>query len=351
MLELFMEYGMFFAKVFTIVIGIVVCVAGVVAVSSKQSSPEKGSIKIKNLNDYYEGLKNSLLEELLDKSALKAHRKSLDKEEKQKKKADKKASKSKDEKAIKPRLFVVDFNGDIKASEAEPLAKEVNSILTIAEEKDEVMVRLESPGGVVHGYGLAASQLKRIKDKNIKLTACVDKVAASGGYMMASVADEIIAAPFAVVGSIGVVAQMPNFNRLLKKHDVDFDVYTAGEFKRTVTMFGENTEEGKKKLNEDLETTHDLFKAMIKESRSDLDIDAVATGEVWYGTQAIDKKLIDAVGTSDDFILSKLDGFDVYKLSYEKKKSISDKLGFGLANILDRVLLKAGKELADIQRG
>ena len=108
-------------------------------------------------------------------------------------------------------------------------------------------------------YGLAASQMQRIRDKKLKLTVCVDKVAASGGYMMAVVADKIIAAPFAVLGSIGVLAQVPNFHRLLKKHDVDFEMLTAGKYKRTLTMFGENTDKGREKFQEDIEDTHVLF--------------------------------------------------------------------------------------------
>ncbi|MGK3627588.1 protease SohB, partial [Acinetobacter sp. A11] len=149
------------------------------------------------------------------------------------------------------KIFVLDFKGDIQASAVENLREEITLILATAKAgRDRIVVRLESPGGMVHGYGLAAAQLVRLRDAGFHLTICVDKVAASGGYMMACIANEIIAAPFAIVGSIGVVAQVPNFNRLLKEHNVDFELYTAGQYKRTVTMFGENTPEGKAKFEE-----------------------------------------------------------------------------------------------------
>jgi serine protease SohB len=323
------EYGMFVAKVITISLSVIAVFLSVIVVSASQKGPSsEGSISLKNLNNYYKDLKDELYEQLLSKEQQKAYKK----ENKEKKK-------SKDQKDTKPRLFVIDFDGDIKASGTDALAKEINSILSVADEKDHVMLRLESPGGVVHGYGLAASQLQRLKDNNIPLTICVDKVAASGGYMMACVADKIIAAPFAVIGSIGVVAQIPNFNKLLKKNDVDFDIYTAGEYKRTVTMFGENTQEGKSKLNDDLQVTHELFQNMIQSHREVLDVPQVATGEVWYGTQALDKKLIDKVGTSDDFILSHIENYDVYSLSFVKKKTLSDKIGLGAANAMSRAFL------------
>ena len=129
------------------------------------------------------------------------------------------------------------------------------------------MVRLESGGGLVHGYGLAAAQLVRLKDAGLTLTVCVDKVAASGGYMMACVADKVVAAPFAVIGSIGVVSQLPNFHKWLKNHDVDYEMFTAGDYKRTVTVFGENDAEDRAKYQEELEQTHALFKHFVNTYR------------------------------------------------------------------------------------
>ncbi|MEM8594775.1 MAG: protease SohB, partial [Pseudomonadota bacterium] len=236
----------------------------------------------------------------------------------------------------KPRAFVIDFEGDVQASGTDALTKKVNSVLSVSDANDEVIVRVESPGGVVHGYGLAASQLKRITDNELKLTVCVDKVAASGGYMMACVADNIIAAPFAIIGSIGVVASLPNFNKLLKKHDIDYDIYTAGEYKRTVTMLGENTEEGKKKLNEDLLQTHELFKNMISANRPELDIASVATGEIWYGQQAIDKGLVDAVGTSDAHLMKLLPTHDIFMIDYKKKETLTERLGLSISAAMER---------------
>ena len=206
----------------------------------------------------------------------------------------------------------------------------------VATENDEVFVRLESGGGVVHGYGLAASQLMRLREKNIPLTVSVDKVAASGGYMMACVGNRIIAAPFSIIGSIGVIAQIPNFHRVLKKHDVDFEQFTAGEFKRTVTMFGENTDEAKAKFREEIEDIHVLFKDFIVQHRPDVDIVKVSTGESWPGTRALERNLVDELKTSDDYLLENSQHADIYEISYVSKKSLIEKIGFQFQRLVDK---------------
>ena len=243
---------------------------------------------------------------------------------------------------------MLDFKGDISASETTALREEISAIINVAKVDDEVLLRLESPGGVVHGYGLAASQLARLKQKGIKLTVAVDKVAASGGYMMACVADKIVSAPFAIIGSIGVVAQIPNIHRLLKKHDVDVDVMTAGEFKRTVTVLGENTEKGKQKFQAELEETHQLFKQFVAQNRPHLDVDKVATGEHWFGQQALDLQLVDELATSDDVILEKMKDKSVISVKYKVKKPLLQKIGKqaeeSIEGILHRNLTKNGQD-------
>ena len=237
------------------------------------------------------------------------------------------------------KIYVLDFKGDIQASAVENLREEITLILATAKAgKDRVVVRLESPGGAVHGYGLAAAQLVRLRDAGFHLTICVDKVAASGGYMMACIASEIISAPFAVVGSIGVVAQVPNFNRLLKEHHVDFELYTAGQFKRTVTMFGENTEEGKAKFEEELQQTHVLFKHFIEKYRPQLNVEKVATGEHWYGQDAKGLNLVDQLKTSDEYLLGLLAQHDVYVIQTRRKPTLGEKLGLQAAQMADTLI-------------
>ncbi|WP_087087646.1 protease SohB [Acinetobacter pittii] len=237
------------------------------------------------------------------------------------------------------KIFVLDFKGDIQASAVENLREEITLILATAKAgRDRVVVRLESPGGMVHGYGLAAAQLVRLRDAGFHLTICVDKVAASGGYMMACIANEIIAAPFAIVGSIGVVAQVPNFNRLLKEHNVDFELYTAGQYKRTVTMFGENTPEGKAKFEEELQQTHVLFKHFVEKYRPQLNVDKVATGEHWYGEDALDLNLVDKLQTSDEYLLALLPQHDVYVINTRKKATLGEKLGLQAAQMADSLI-------------
>ena len=237
------------------------------------------------------------------------------------------------------KIFVLDFKGDIQASAVENIREEITLILATAKAgRDRVVVRLESPGGMVHGYGLAAAQLVRLRDAGFHLTICVDKVAASGGYMMACIANEIITAPFAIVGSIGVVAQVPNFNRLLKEHNVDFELYTAGQYKRTVTMFGENTPEGKAKFEEELQQTHVLFKHFVEKYRPQLNVDKVATGEHWYGEDALNLNLVDKLQTSDEYLLALLAQHDVYVINTRRKATLGEKLGLQAAQMADSLI-------------
>lgn len=228
---------------------------------------------------------------------------------------------------------MLDFHGDIRASAVASLREEISAVLMAAGPGDEVLLRLESPGGMVNAYGLAASQLLRLREKGIPLTVAVDKVAASGGYLMAVVADRIIAAPFAVLGSIGVVAQIPNFHRWLRDRRIDFELFTAGEFKRTVTVFGENTEQGREKLREEIADTHQLFQDFVKRFRPQLDMARVATGEPWYGTHAMEMGLVDALATSDSYLMDAAQRARIYAVSYKRKKTLGGKL-FGTASNL-----------------
>jgi serine protease SohB len=338
-LEFLAEYGVFLLKALTIVVSIVLVVAGIAAVSGKQKTNHDGHISVNKVNDDLDEYKEVLEESLFDKDELKELEKARAKEDKEKAKAekikakaDKKAGKVESEEAepAKKRVFVLDFDGDIKASAADLMREEITAVLTMARKEDEVVVRLESGGGMVHSYGLASSQLQRIRDRGIPLTVCIDKVAASGGYMMACIADKIVSAPFAIVGSIGVVAQLPNFSRLLKKHDVDFEMFTAGEYKRTVTMFGHNSAKAKDKFRDDLEETHVLFKNHVTHFRPNLNIEEVATGDVWYGQDALEHKLVDELGTSDDYLVKACESSDVFEVSYEFKKSLQEKLGIAV---------------------
>ncbi|WP_343620979.1 protease SohB [Acinetobacter proteolyticus] len=246
------------------------------------------------------------------------------------------------------KIYVLDFKGDVQASAVDTIREEITLILATAKAgHDRVVVRLESPGGMVHGYGLAAAQLVRLRDAGFNVTICVDKVAASGGYMMACIANQIISAPFAVVGSIGVVAQVPNFNRLLKQHNVDFELYTAGEYKRTVTMFGENTPEGKAKFEEELQQTHSLFKHFVEKYRPQLDVAKVATGEHWYGEDARELNLVDKLQTSDEYLLSLLPKHDIYVINTRKRPTFGEKLGLQAAQMAEKLIPTVMNKITD----
>lgn len=348
-MEFLYEYGLFLAKAITFVIAVVAIIIAIASSAMKQGD-KKGELEITDLSEQYKEVEEDIIHHLLSKEALKEKEKSDKKAAKEKAKADKKSAKENAKKdtsenketeaEVEPKLFVVDFNGSIDAKEVSALREEVSAILTVAKPDDEVFVRLESGGGMVHGYGLASSQLDRIRQRNIPLTASVDKVAASGGYMMACVANKIVSAPFAIIGSIGVIAQVPNFHKLLKKNDVDFEQFTAGEFKRTVTMFGENTEKGREKFVEELEETHVLFKNFVSEHRPELDVTKVATGEHWFGTQAKELGLVDELQTSDDYLQARCKSHKIVQIQYVTKKTLAEKFSKAASLSFDAVISK-----------
>lgn len=340
-------YGIFILEILTILLVIAAIVAMIIS-AKQHNATHHGELVVTDLSEEFKETIKHLRDFQLSEEELKQAEKAEKKAKKQEAKALKAKLKNGEKETPKPCVYVLDFKGDISASETTALREEISAIINVAKADDEVLLRLESPGGVVHGYGLAASQLARLKQKGIKLTVAVDKVAASGGYMMACVADRIVSAPFAIIGSIGVVAQIPNIHRLLKKHDVDVDVITAGEFKRTVTVLGENTEKGKQKFQAELEETHQLFKQFVAQNRPHLDVDKVATGEHWFGQQALALQLVDELATSDDIILEKMKDKSVIAVKYKVKKPLLQKIGKQaeecIEGIIHRNLTKNGQD-------
>ncbi|MCP5131174.1 MAG: protease SohB [Pseudomonadales bacterium] len=342
-MEFIYEYGLFLAQAVTLVAAILLVLVSVVAISQRQRSElQEGHIEVRDVNEKYRHIGQHIQEVVVEPE----ERKAFLKAEKKAEKAKAKAAKKKRGKAAaegeerRKRLYVLDFDGDMKASATDNLREEISAVLPQVKEGDEVLVKVESPGGLVHSYGLAASQLQRIRDAGVPLTIAVDKVAASGGYMMACVANHIVAAPFAVIGSIGVLAQLPNFHRLLKKNDIDFELFTAGEYKRTVTMFGENTDKGRGKFLQELEETHELFKDFVGSNRPALDVAKVATGEIWYGQKALEVGLVDELQTSDAFVQGRLADWDVFEVRFVHKKNWQEKLGFAAEGALEKAFLK-----------
>ena len=331
-MDFLIEYGMFLAKALTIIISIGAVLSMVVSASQKTNrGDDNGEIEILPLNVDFEKTKNKLRIATVEQSEKKIERKKIKKESKNKNAFNLKS---------KRRVYVVNFEGNIAASAVDNLREEITAILSVANKKDEIVVRLESSGGMVHSYGLASSQLDRIKKAKLKLTICVDKVAASGGYMMACVGDKIIAAPFAIVGSIGVVAQMPNFNKLLKKHDIDFELLTAGEHKRTLTLFGKNTDKGREKFIEELNETHGLFKEYVAQRRPNVDINKIASGEIWFGSRAKELSLVDEISTSDEYICSCFNSAKVFEIKFVRKQKLLQRVGGSVEASITRIAEK-----------
>tara|TARA_Y100000590_G_scaffold222131_1_gene251452 strand:+ start:289 stop:1311 length:1023 start_codon:yes stop_codon:yes gene_type:complete len=328
-MEFLTDYGIFLLKVITIALAITLPLLFIIG-SSKSKNPPKGSLVVKNLSKKFEDMGSSVRSAQLNPKELKKYNKELQKSKKQ---DNKKPSKE-------DSVYVLNFNGDIQASEVTKLKHEINAILLSDTKCKEVVIKVESGGGSAYAYGLCAAELKRLVDNKIKLTVCIDKVAASGGYLMSCVASKIIAAPWAIVGSIGVIAQLPNFHRLLKKNSIDFEMHTAGEFKRTLTTLGENTEAGRKKFKSELEDLHFIFKDFVKEQRPQVDTKIVATGEVWQGEKAIEVGLIDALGTSDDYLVGLSKKLKLFEIEYVEKKSLSEKFAFSTQLIIEKSILK-----------
>jgi serine protease SohB len=325
--EFLAAYGLFLAELATFALVLIVIV--VLIASSRRRGHAEGLV-VEHLNRQFEdsadGLKLAIEGKGRYKKALKARQKERKREDK---------ARGKDG-STKPRLFVLDFKGDLRASAASSLREEVSAVLRVAKPGEQVLVRLENSGGTVHEHGFAASQLTRLKQHGLKLIVAVDKVAASGGYLMACVADRLIAAPFAIVGSIGVLAQLPNFHRLLEEKGIDFEQITAGRYKRTLTMFGENTDEGRAKLKEQVEEIHELFKAQIREHRPQVDVESVATGEHWHGVRALTLKLVDELKTSDDVLLEASKDHDLYHIAYKRRRGWQERILGGAESLLAR---------------
>lgn len=327
-MEILLDYLIFLLKVLTIALAVTVPLLIVIG-SSKGKSQSKGTLSITNLSNKYEEMGNAVKGSLMSSKELKKFNKELSKNKKKKDKGDKEET-----------VFVLNFNGDIQASQVEKLKQEINAILLSESSCKEVVVRVESGGGSAYAYGLCAAELKRLVDNDINLTVCIDKVAASGGYLMSCVASKIIAAPWAIVGSIGVIAQLPNFHRLLKKNSIDFEMHTAGAFKRTLTTLGENTEEGREKFKSDLEDLHIIFKDFVKDQRPQVDTDVVATGEVWQGEEAMEVGLVDGLETSDNYLVNLYKEAKLFEIEFVEKKNLSERFAFSMQLLIEKSVIK-----------
>ena len=327
-MEILVDYLIFLLKVFTIALAITLPLLIIIG-SSKNKSQPKGKLSITNLSDKFEDMGNALKGSLMNPKELKKFNKDLSKDKKKKNKTENEET-----------VFVLNFNGDIQASEVEKLKQEVNSILLSESQCKEVVLKVESGGGSAYAYGLCAAELKRLVDNEISLTVCIDKVAASGGYLMSCVATKIIAAPWAIVGSIGVIAQLPNFHRLLKKNSIDYEMHTAGAFKRTLTTLGENTEEGREKFKSELEDLHLIFKNFVKEQRPQVDTEIVATGEVWQGEEAVKVGLVDSLETSDNYLVNLSKEAKLLEIEFVEKKNLTERFAFSMQLIIEKTLFK-----------
>lgn len=325
-------YLLFLAKTVTLLLAALALVI-VIAVASRRGRRPRRGLQIRNLTERYDELNHTMRAALLAKPQARREAKERRRRDRARKREQRSAGGQ-----HRPRVFVLDFHGDLRATQVDALREEITAVLAVAEPQDEVLVRLENPGGLVHEQGLAASQLARVRQRGIPLTVAVDKVAASGGYMMACVADRILAAPFALVGSIGVISEFPNFNRLLDRHGVEVEQFKGGDLKRTVTMLGRTTDVDRERMAAEIEDVHALFKEFVATHRPQLEIGTVATGQAWYGTRALELNLVDELVTSDDYLLRARDRADLYGVRYLRPVPMNRRLTSALSRIAGPLL-------------
>ncbi len=345
-MEFLSEFGMFFLKAATLTVAAFLVIWVLARLFIREASPATGVLRVVKLNQQLRRMARAIHAKTLGRAAYKRLRKQ---EKRQDKERERHGSEGAPGTERRSRVFVLEFKGDVKASAVAGLRREITALLTVAEPGDEAVVRLDSGGGLVNEYGLAASQLARLRDRGVPLTVCVDRIAASGGYLMACVADRILAAPFAVVGSIGVVATVPNLRRLLQKHDVEVEQHTAGDYKRTLSLLGENTDQGRAKFKQQLQESHGLFKAYVKQFRPDVDLERVATGEYWYGSQAVELGLVDELRTSDDLLLARSGDADLLAVSWEARKTLGTRLSSVIEATVGRLVLRGAQAAHDSQ--
>lgn len=326
-MEFLQDYGLFLLKGLTILTLALILLGVAMAAATRGRSRDDEQLTVRHLNQRYRDMKHALQRKVLGRGAVRRLLRQARRERKRESRSE------------RNRVYVLRFHGDIRATAVENLREEISAILTLARPgTDQAVLCLDSGGGLVPSYGLAAAQMARLRDAGLSLTVTVDRVAASGGYMMAAVAQHIVAAPFAVVGSIGVVAQIPNVHRLLQRHDVDIELLTAGQHKRTLTVLGKNTPEGRAKFQQELEETHDLFKKYLQRYRPELDLSTLATGEHWYGEQALEQGLIDEIGTSDDLLMRLAQDHDVYEIRFSRRQPLGKRIGIAFEQGLERLL-------------
>ena len=165
--------------------------------------------------------------------------------------------------------------------------------------------------------------------------------------MMAVVADRIVASRLAVIGSIGVVGQVPNVHRLLKRFDIDVLEMTAGTNKRPVSLIGPLTDQGIETFKKQLSDTHRLFRDHVHRFRPQLDIEAVSNGDIWHGVDALTHGLIDEIATSDEMIdRARHEGdLDVFSIRWRQAKNLRERLEESVSLITEKALMRALQRL------
>ncbi len=240
-----------------------------------------------------------------------------------------------------PRLAVLRFQGlrDLNASGDQRLSEAIDEVLVNRDHFEEAVVIIDSPGGTTHGYGHAYALLERLSASGLKVTACIDRIGASGGYLMALPADRILAGPFAIVGSVGVVAGIPNVKRLLEEKGVSYRLFVAGDKKRVVHFADDDGPEVREYMDEKLAGIHTQFLQAVEKHRGDrVKLDEVRSGDHWSAEESVEKGLglVDELQTSAEYLLER--NREVALVMIERRVDITERFaGYLAARLSARV--------------
>lgn len=260
----------------------------------------------------------------------------------------------KSEGIVRKTAVLLSFNGDINATEVIEFGRAVSMIVQMKDLVSEVYIIINSGGGVVNGYGLLASEIERLHYSEIETYALIDQVAASGGYMAACVANHVVAAPFAYIGSIGVVSEMPNFNQILSDNGINIEQHTAGKSKRTVTPLGKITDEDRNEFKKKLERIHRSFINHVSHYRNINDADEnknsiIFSGDYWIAEETVELELglVDEISTSQEFLLDKMKEYNIIEITFQENKTKKSKLS--LLNSLTTLFSSANEIIKNIK--
>ncbi|HIQ50372.1 MAG TPA: signal peptide peptidase SppA [Nautiliaceae bacterium] len=247
----------------------------------------------------------------------------------------------------KKSVVIYELKGPIvnyEQTESIYLQKVLSDLDSIEENYDGIILKIDSPGGDAYSTKKIAERIKEI-NKKIPIVACIDQIATSGAYWLASSSDYIVADDFSIVGSIGVYASYLEFTGLMEKLGVKYNRIVFGKYKDILSPFKNLTEEERKLIERKINYIYEYFVKEVAKNRGlnySFVKEKIATGEFFFGYEAKELNLVDAIGDLETckkkmahFLNTSIDNikFQTMKGYYEKELNwFGFSLGYGLAS-------------------